>query len=143
RLYSFPTRRSSDLHQLELAEQLRGIVARHARGNVAVCADADQLGVRRYRDARLEGVAVGRHDRAFFINLERAVARVGRGAVGQQHLEEAVALDGDVQRVAGLDQAAGGVDLGDGRRAHTVAELDALGNGRARRRLAACGAHGF
>ena len=40
------------------------------------------------------------------VHLERAVARVGVGAVGQLDLEETVAADGDVERAAGLRQRA-------------------------------------
>ena len=43
---------------------------------------------------------------ALRVGLERAVARVGGRAVGHLHLEEALAVDGDVLRVAGLLQVA-------------------------------------
>jgi len=45
---------------------------------------------------------------AFGVQMETAVTRVGHGAVRQQHLKEATAIDGHVERLFGGLQAAGG-----------------------------------
>ena len=55
-------------------------------------------------------IAARRHDLALRVELERAVARVGVAAVGHLHLEEALAVDREVERVAGLLQVALRVD---------------------------------
>jgi hypothetical protein len=51
-------------------------------------------------------VAVGGDDLAAGVELEGPVTRIGGAAVGQLDLEEALALDGHVQVVAGLLQVA-------------------------------------
>ncbi len=99
----------------------------------AVGADGDRNRVGRKGDGRRQRVAVGGDDLALAVLLEGAVAGVGGGAVGQLDLEEALALDGDVQRVAGLRQVALGEDALGRHRAHAGAELQAGGNLRLRR----------
>ena len=54
----------------------------------------------------LHDVALRGDDAAGVVHLERAVAGIGVGAVGQLDLEEAVAADRDVERAAGLLQRA-------------------------------------
>jgi len=48
----------------------------------------------------------GGDDLAGVAHLERAGAGIGGGAVGLLDLEEALALDGDVERVVGLQEIA-------------------------------------
>ncbi|MNT20703.1 hypothetical protein D3C72_1560180 [compost metagenome] len=59
--------------------------------------------------------------------MEAAVTGIGNGAVGQQHLEEAAAVDGQVQRLLGGLQAALGEDLLGAGDAHTGTQLQAGG----------------
>ncbi len=56
--------------------------------------------------AGIHDIALRGDDAAGGVHLERAVARIGVGAVGQLNLEEAVAADRDVERAAGLRQRA-------------------------------------
>ena len=72
----------------------------------AVGGDGHALRVGRDGDAGLQHVAVAGDDLAGGVELERAVAGVAGAAVGQLDLEEAVALDRDVEVVAGLLQVA-------------------------------------
>ena len=62
--------------------------------------------VLRNGDAGLHDVALRGDDAALRVHLERAVARVGGGAVRQRDLEEAFAADRDVEVLAGLRQRA-------------------------------------
>ncbi|MCY1174866.1 hypothetical protein D9M73_150810 [compost metagenome] len=59
--------------------------------------------------------------------MEAAITGIGDGAVGQQHLEEATAVDGHVQRLLGGLQAALGEDLLGAGDAHTGTQLQAGG----------------
>src|SRR5690606_11249818 len=87
------------------------------------------------------GQAVAGGDLAGRGESEGAVTGVGGGAVGALHFEEAVALDGEVEPLAGGVDLALGENLGGGGDAGAVADLDAgghevaaagLGAGRAR-----------
>ena len=69
-------------------------------------ADADVERVLRDSDAGLDQVAVVGDHLPVAIELERAGARVGQLAGRQPDLEEAVALDDEVERVAGADEIA-------------------------------------
>src|SRR5579884_1326258 len=93
-----------EAHELDLPELLRLLLAGDLRGDGAVGADLHRGRVLRDRDLRAQEVAVGGDDRAVRVALERAVARVRRAAVRHRDLEEPVALDRDVERVAGLLQ---------------------------------------
>ena len=94
------------------------------------------VGVGRNRDRGLERIALGGDERALGVQVEGAGARVGGAAVGQRHLEEALALDRDVERAVGrLHVAAGEVARGaDGAGAEADLEADRrLGRRRVRR----------
>ena len=52
------------------------------------------------RDAVRQRIAVRRHKATILVKLERAVARVGDRAVRHLDAEEALALDGDIGRIA-------------------------------------------
>ena len=79
-------------------------------------------------DAGGDGVAVGGDDFAAWGEAEGAVAGVGGLAGGKGDLEVAVALDGDVEAVAGLLQVALLVDAVDGGGANAEADLGAGGD---------------
>ncbi len=74
--------------------------------NLALLIDGKPARVRRDGDAGLNDVALGVDDAALRVLLERAVARIAESAVRHLDLEPAVALNGDVERIAGLLQRA-------------------------------------
>ena len=120
----------------------RGVAGlQHADGPVHADGQGDGIG----GDGDLGGEeeAVRGHDAPVLFELEGAGPGVGGGAVRQHHLEEAVALDRQVELVLGELQLALGEVLGHRHRPDAVAELDAGGGlgvlgGRPARRL-----HGF
>jgi hypothetical protein len=81
------------------------------------------------------GIAAGGDDLPLVVLLERPVARVGGRPVGQQHLEEARAVDRHVETVAGLLQRALREDATRGHRRRAQADLQTIGNLRRLRRL--------
>ncbi len=68
--------------------------------------DRDALRALRDGDRRLHLVAAGIDHLALGIDLEAAVARIGERAVGLEDLEKAATLDRQIQRVAGVVEAA-------------------------------------
>src|SRR5437667_2181896 len=131
-------RRVGEARGLDLPHLRRGRLAGQDRAHDAVAADRDVLGAARDRDRGLERDALGRHHARLVVELEGPRTRKGRRAVGQRHLEEARALDGHVERVAGLRVVALHVDPLDGRRPRAESHLDAgrrlraVGGGRPR-----------
>src|SRR6478735_3518636 len=103
---------------------------REAHADDAVAADGDALRTFRDADAGLQHVTARRHHLALRRQLEAAVTRVGVGAIGHLDLEEAAALDGDIERIVGLREAALRVELFGGDHAHTGAEVHARGRHR-------------
>ena len=91
--------------------------------------DGDGQGVLGDGDLGIQGVAAGVHQVAVLVQAERAVPGVGEGAVGLQHPEEALALDGHVELGVGLLQAAGAEVLDHGRHPGAVPQLQAGGLG--------------
>src|SRR5690606_23092433 len=96
----------------------------------AVAADRHALRARRDRDRGLERVAARRYELTVRVELKRPVAGIGLRAVGQPDLEEAPALDRDVERVVRRDEVALRELLVRRDDAHAGAEIQA------RRRLA-------
>src|SRR5690606_10596100 len=92
-----------------------------------VATDRDRQGVVGNIDGRLHRVAAGRHDLAVLIDLQAAVTRVAKGAVGQLDFQKALALNGNIQAVAGVLQVALSVNAFGGNRAHTGTDLQTRG----------------
>ncbi len=114
-----------EVGERERADFLRGGLAgqRHADG--AVVADGQRLRAFRHLDARLQRVAAVGDQLALGVDLEGAVAGVGRGAVGHLHFEEAAAVDHHVERAAGLLLAALVEALERGHHAYAGTQLQA------------------
>src|SRR6185437_6652965 len=84
-----------------------GITLARADGAVGTDRDLPVVGLERDRAAAAEdGIAFRGHQLAGGVDLERAVARVALAA-RCLHREETVAVDGDVERIAGALHAAG------------------------------------
>src|SRR5271157_2560005 len=93
-----------EVGELDLPGLLGGDLVGESVGDRAVGGDGDGLGLRRNGDLRLDGVAVGVDDVAVLIELEFAGAGISKVAGGLLHLEESVALNHQVQRIAGLGE---------------------------------------
>src|SRR5262249_31367648 len=92
------------------ARRIVARIAALARRDGAVRGDRDAVVGRLGLDGPAvgePGVAGGGHELALGIDLERAVAGVALAARGLHH-EEGIAIDGDVERVAGRPDRAGG-----------------------------------
>jgi hypothetical protein len=87
------------------------------------------------------GETAARDERAVGVGPQRAVARVGGGAVGQLDLEEALSVDREVELVARLLQVALGEHARRGSRAHAGANLQPGRQLCLLRRVGACLAH--
>ena len=92
--------------QRKLPEDAGGRASRQRHRHLALGVDGQPARVRRDGDGGLHQIAFGGDDAALVIHLERAVARIAERAVGHQDLEPAGALNGDIERVAGLRQRA-------------------------------------
>ena len=106
---------------LKIRVAARRRVSRRAAGGDGDAGGAGGHGLK----TALHGIAVAGDDAALRIRLERAVARVGERAVGHLHLKKAVALDRDVQVVAGLGQIALREQPFRGHRHRALADLQA------------------
>ncbi len=102
----FQAGRVDEAGELDLPDRLRLRLPGQRDADRAVGADGHALRGGGNGDAGLQQVAVVGDQLALRADLERAIARVAGGAVGHLHLEEAVALHGQVQRVAALLQVA-------------------------------------
>ena len=100
-------------------------VARHGGIDLALGVDrhADRVGGN--GDARLHHQAVLRHQLSLGREREIARAGIGQRAVGLLHLEEAVALNDQIERIVGLRESPLREDQLVGRRARAQAELQA------------------
>src|ERR1019366_7979975 len=94
-------------------------------GDGAVRGDVDLLRVLRDGDLRHERIAIQRDYVSALIEVELAGAGVSQRAVRLLHLEKAVALNDEVERVVGLRERSLREDRFVGRRARAQAELQA------------------
>jgi hypothetical protein len=120
-------RRVHEAGELDLAHVLRRGLVGHHHADDAVAPDADLLRVGRDVDARLQHVTGRRDQLPGVVDLERTVAGVGRAAVGHGDLEEALAVDGQVEVAAALLQRALREVARGGGHARTQAHLQARG----------------
>ncbi len=123
--------------QLQLAHLDTGGAASLDHRHRAIERDGHAGGVLRQCDGGLHRVTAGGHQLAVLVGLKRTVAGVGGAAVGHQDLEKAVAADGHVLGVVGFGGVAVGVDALAGHHAHTGTHLQARGQTRLVRGLAA------
>mgnify|MGYP003644684118 CR=1 FL=1 len=95
-----------EIDQRELTHILGRNLPLDRRQNLAAGVDRDGDGVRRDGDARPDRIAVGRYDFTGGAELKGPGAAIGRIAVWQGHLKEALALDGKIVSVVGRDKVA-------------------------------------
>jgi hypothetical protein len=99
RLQAFGRRKRG---QLERAQQRLAGAAADLPGYLTALVDGDVAGARRDLDVLRETAAVGGRQIALAVHMQLTIARVHMVAVRVDHLEKALALDGDVPGVAGL-----------------------------------------
>ena len=85
---------------------LADVLAGGEHGAVAADRDLARRDALGDRDLRLDEAAEAGHEAAVAVDVQVTVARQRLAAVGELDLDEALALDADVERVAGLAQAA-------------------------------------
>src|SRR5690606_8014829 len=121
----------------DLAQLLwRGITEQGGLHN-AVFADGELVGLFRNGNLRFQRVAVNVYHHAFIVDVKGTVAGVTDGAVGHGNLKETTAVNGQIQRLVGDVQRAGGKNLLRAGGTHTGTQLQAGWQAGIRRRIGA------
>src|SRR5690606_22962329 len=113
---------------VQLTDDVRLHLVLDVGHDFAILVDLDVHGVLRDRDAWLDLVAIHGHDHAFRRKLEGAGTGIGLLTVGQFHDKVSPPVERQVQPVFRVDQAALGVNAGDGGRLYAKADVHARGH---------------
>src|SRR5579862_3349485 len=119
------TRFVREIDELELSHGLGIDLSRDLRQDLTIRIDRDVGRVLRQGDAGLNDESVSCDDLAGRAQLKGSGPRIGRTAVRHLDLEEAAALDSQVERIVGVDEIALPGDAIDGRRLDARADLNA------------------